>query len=102
MIAYRLYCSPSLPVIVRLDVEEPDDYGKLIFEGQRDAVASIRQAVASAGGVAGHNLGYETTPADLGMAMRGGELARYQPQLLEGQDILDRFVRQAPGPGEAD
>ncbi len=102
MIAYRLYASPSWPVIVRLDVPGPDDYGRLSFEGQRDAVARIRDAVAGAGGVAGHSIGYETTAADLGFAMGSGWLAKYSPELLEGQAILDSFVRKPPGPGEAD
>lgn len=102
MIAYRLYFSSTLPVVVRLDVKGPDDAGPLTFEGQKDAVALIREAVAGAGGLGGHSIGYETTPADLSLAMGSGWLAKYNPELLEGQAILDRFVREPPGLGEAD
>lgn len=102
MISYRLHFSPSLPVVVKLDVQDPDTLGPLLFEGQEDATELVKEAVASAGGVNGHHLGYETTGADLGVAMGSGALAAFGPELLEGQDILSRFVRELPPPGGAD
>ena len=102
MIRYKLTFLTTLPVVVSLDANHPDQSARLKYEGQEDAVGMIQSAVSGGSGISGHVIGEQTTPADLAAAMESGSLRQYKPELLEGREIIDRFERKAPPPGSVD
>ena len=117
MIRYRLSYPdyptppPSLPanwierlperpsVIVSLDANDPNEYAPIVYEGHPVMADAVKYEISHSRGMWGHLIGAkETTPIDLDAAImcKSSRLKRFNPELLDGQEILDRFVSDMP------
>ena len=81
-------------VVISLDVDDPNGWGPLVFESKNEPFLwEIQIEVSGSTGLWGHSFDPEaTTPVDLRHALCTGYMKRFGAVLLEGQEILDRFV----------
>lgn len=82
------------PVFVSLDVDHADRYATVGFEGPAYAVGLAREHLFQAHGIDGHFIEPETTPLDLAVAMRSQLMANFEPELVEGREILKTTRRK--------
>ncbi|HSI05866.1 MAG: hypothetical protein ACAI38_10460 [Myxococcota bacterium] len=70
-------------VEVLLDIDDPEGYGVLAFEGPEAALPHVRRDVTSSFGNRGRTLEGPVCAADLRVAMAGPSLRPYAPKLLD-------------------
>lgn len=83
-------------VTLTLPVSRPDEYAPIEFEGDPQAVRRLQLEMIGARGMFGHRLGERTTAIDLHAALMSPTLAQFQPQLLEGAELLEGWRYEFP------
>lgn len=105
MIRYRLLAPPqpgSQPdrphrqAIVSLDSDYCDARAPIQVKGSSRTCGEVLQALLSSYGAGGSPLEEVMTPEDLAVAMASPMLRRFQPELMEGQEVL---LRRRPPQG---
>ncbi len=77
---------------VSLASDDPNKGALLQFSGNGYAIERVRDILANSYGAFGHQIGDATTPIDLHYAMNNTKnLVEYQPQLLEGEDLVRSY-----------
>lgn len=88
--------SLSNGVIVSLDSDDPDLSAIISYEGQPIMIESVRRELESSYGAFGHLITDATTPADLHAAMRKEPMTRFNPQLIEGDNLIPSYKQNIP------
>ena|SRR5947209_3560417 len=93
MMRYKL-TTPSRQVVqVSLDAKGPDEVAPIRYEGAEIQVWYVQENLQRSHGIDGHLIEDQTTPVDLDVAMKSPRMQNYAPQLLEGAEILAKYVR---------
>ncbi|QDE84153.1 MULTISPECIES: hypothetical protein [Myxococcus] len=99
MFRYRLVIPSSSPsvsaqdeIVVSLNAEYKDQFVPLQFEGPAASIEVVHRAIVDARGYKKRelNLKAKLMPVDLVAAMSSAHMQPFQPQLIEGEDILSR------------
>ncbi|MEH1789643.1 MAG: hypothetical protein V7L23_29835 [Nostoc sp.] len=83
-------------VIVVLNVTSGNEKSKIIYEGDLDSIAVIRNFLETSYGAFGHIIGDATTPIDLHYAFSSKQAQQFQPKLLEGEDLVKSYNPEIP------
>jgi hypothetical protein len=67
-----------------------DERALVQIEGDSLLTKMVRMALESAPGFRGSPLQERTTPVDLSIAMSSSQMRRFEPELLEGKEVLQR------------
>lgn len=94
MIKYQL---PILGVIVSLDSDSPNESALIEYEGiSPENVAIARSYLSREYGAFGHLIKDACTPLDLDAAMRKPAMQRYLPEIVEGEELVQRCRPNIP------
>ncbi|MBD2025236.1 hypothetical protein [Leptolyngbya sp. FACHB-711] len=75
---------------------DPNESAMIEFSGNQDWVEIIRDQLKRQYGAFGHLIGTSTTPIDLAAALRSPGMARFQPELIEGAELVERYDPKIP------
>lgn len=73
---------------VILPTDDPDGDAQLEFEGHSHVIMLAREVLLSSSGINGHAIREWTTPLDLNVAMHGRRMKEFEPELIEGHEIV--------------
>jgi len=100
MLRYRLkapatthWARANKDVFVSLDVAYREAHAPLVIDGPRILVEMVREALAEAHGFRGRSLSeslHFVMPLDLEPAMKHWSMQPFEPELVEGADVLER------------
>lgn len=90
MIKFRLQIGEA-SVEVSIAVDDGNKTGIIEYEGDADIVELLRDLLAFEYGAFGHLIGSATTPIDLDAAMKSPALAQWQPELIEGAELVASY-----------
>jgi hypothetical protein len=96
MIRYELTATRDRKVTLTLNVQEPEAWGQLEFEGDEAAIDDVKWGLFGCLGLDGHLIRESTTPIDLAAAMGNVPMRPFAPKRVAGDEILARYVRKAP------
>lgn len=96
MIKYRLQASkefrlkgrPIEQAFVFLDVSDPTENAEICYEGPKQLIKEIKLNLIGSYGERGRIIGDYTTAYDLNNAMSQWIMAPFDPELVEGLDLL--------------
>lgn len=91
---YRLSLGPGRDVEVELPTDDPDGYATLKVTGHPLDVESLEELLYASVGIDGRFIEKRTTPVDLDVAMKGPYLLGCEPVRLEGDEVLEGYVRK--------
>lgn len=97
MIRYKLNDNfDGTEAIVSLDARDPNEYAEIEYSGDKELTDTVRSWLSSAAGAFGHLIGERTTAIDLDAALKGTEAERFNPQLIEGEQLVAIYDPQTP------
>ena len=82
-------------VIVSLNSAHSDQLSKVAYQGAE--AKAVRRVLYPSVGLLGHMIGDRTTPIDLARAMKTPKMQQFEPQLLQGAELLTSVPRIPPG-----
>ena len=85
---FRLVGRPVEEAFVYLQTTDPNIDVPICFEGPDQLVKEIRENLIGSYGERGRIIGEETSGYDLNNAMHGMYLAAFEPEFIEGVEIL--------------
>jgi hypothetical protein len=81
---------------VSLDVEELQQSAPIIYEGASLGCDYIRSILRNQTGAFGHLISNATNPIDLYAAMMSADMQRFNPELVEGSELVENYDSQIP------
>lgn len=92
MVKYRLMYMGVSSVEVSIDSDDPNAPAKLQYSGDDAPTYFVRTWLESQAGIFGHLIGLSTTAIDLKSALSSPQAKeQFQPQLIEGQEVLNKW-----------
>lgn len=82
--------------IVSLDSSSPNQSAEIQYQGLPATVAEIKRTLSSSYGAFGHLIGNSATPIDLDAAMKSERMKPYNPKLMEGEDLVQKYDPEIP------
>jgi len=92
MIKYKLRGD----ITVSLNSNDPNKSAKIQIEGDEEVVAMVRDRLLSSYGAFGHLIRETTTPIDLNAALKSGNFRLFQPQIIEGAELVKVYDPKVP------
>jgi hypothetical protein len=87
MLKYKLVMGGGEFFVV-LNVERSNQVSEILYEGDALGCQYIQFNLSSQTGMFGHLISTATTPVDLDAAMRSIEMQRFNPELIEGEELV--------------
>lgn len=92
MIRYKLTNEIGDEIEISLDSDDQNVAATPEFEGEEYAIAEVQAWLRQQSGAYGHVITEEITPTDLAFALSTLDaVERYQPEILEGEDLVNEF-----------
>lgn len=83
-------------VEVSIDSESPDLAAPIQYSGDGELIDLIRLLIEKQYGIFGHQIGSATTPVDLNHVMLHPSISRFQPQIVDGAEMVRRYKTNIP------
>lgn len=85
---FRLVGRPVEEAFVYLPTTNPNIDIEICYEGPEQLIKEIKFDLIGSYGERGRTISEETTAYDLNSAMHGQYMAQFEPELVEGREIL--------------
>lgn len=94
MVSYQIKL-PIGTVIISLEVDDPNTPVALNYSGEPQAIALVQEVLQSSCGLYGHLIGDRTTAIDLDAAINSQAMNQFQPDLIEGREIIEAYTPES-------
>jgi hypothetical protein len=83
-------------VEIAINVSYPNEKAEIQYSGDKVAIALFSKWLGRQSGAFGHLIGQATSPIDLHCVLSKPEAKQYQPQIIEGKELVKSYDPQIP------